>query len=166
MVEFLELYRPFLRGIEEKTFAPGVTVLNPDGELEFKPSELGWLVECAGVSNSPFAIIKQNFLGQSSSYSVYSVYAFSKVVTPNNAVPFTPNYDLVNNVYSVLYTPRPYKYFNKTAYIIIVAPSVNPITGLPIVTTTTIYGFSVDWIEITDLEEFKKSLKDIRKGDF
>lgn len=160
----LETILPLLKGVEEQSLYKSLKTLAPTEYLDFYPHKKGYLIDASCIVNSPYVRVIQNFWGQELSYDIYTIYAIAGVTIPNNAANYSPKYDVINNIYSLIYTPRPYKYYNDNAYIKVIAPSIDPTTGLPIVTSLYVYVFLVHYIQIENMNDFKESLKDVIKG--
>jgi len=158
--DLIESLRPFLRGIDELAWFVVNKSLNPGESIEFRPGKAGWLVDIAVVVDTPYLSVKHNYWGQDIEYSIYSVYVYGNLST-NVAYNYVTKYDTVNNIYSMAYAPRPFKYYTKSAYIKITAPLINPITLVPITTPATITYLLVHYLEITDLDELKKSMQEV-----
>ena len=156
MADFLEAFRPLLRGIEEYNWQRANFNIPTGDRAHWKPDHAGWLIDWALVTMNPNVIVEHNFWGQKISYSPAQFYAATTdstfYVVPNPAYNWFSKWDIMNSIYSMLYTPRPYDYFTDDMYIDVIND-----TGLP----AQILGLNVHYLDLIHPEEYIKSVKEI-----
>jgi hypothetical protein len=138
-------------------------VIQPGFDLRVEWRNKGWIRYVVGITNNPYTTIEHNvFGGKQISVSVYQLYALG-ITTPAPAgTNWVQTWDPINNIYVVCYTPVPPQEIvpNPVTYISAYAPTVDPLTELPILTPTTM-SILYDSVIITDEEKFKEDLKAI-----
>ena len=152
----IEELLPVLEGINEELFTRENVVLPPGESFEWRAASDGWMIFCMGTCNQKHARITHNIWVKEVSFSPYECYTLG-LVQANTTHVYCAKYDTDNNIYALIYSPRPYKFFRKNNYIKITAPKADPFTGTPI-TTPTIGSLHIEVVYITDHKKFRESL--------
>jgi len=161
-MSLLEELLPLLDGVSKELFTKENIVLPPGESFEWRAESDGWISFCMGVCNQKHARIIHNIWVKEVSFSPFEAYTFG-LTQENTTHIFCAKYDPANNIYALIYAPRPYKFFRKNDYIKIIAPKADPTTGEPI-TTPTIGSLYIELTYITDHKKFKESLREILGG--
>jgi len=135
-------------------------VLQPGGSLKIVDTQHpGWIIGGTGVTDNPYLGLQFDYdriISTTSAYGIRRVGA----ATPLNVGPWVGVYDDVLGIYTVNYTPsqpRPFKGYLRISF-------VNPVTTdirTPNVAATCL-GVQFNYTEITDMNAFKASLKEVQ----
>jgi hypothetical protein len=120
----------------------------------------GWIRGLVGISNSPYVQVVHNVFEKEMVFTAYTLLGLGEISpTPIGSV-WLQTWDAVNNVYKVLYAPIPPQEFKKGTDIWMTAPTVDPVTGLPI---TTPAAGTLGWhvILLLDREKFLSKLHEV-----
>lgn len=114
-----------------------------------------------GIVNNPYSIIEHNvYGGKPVAYSYYTLFVMGFTTPMPAGANWIQTYDVVNNIYVASYSPVPPQEFvpDPVTYVSCFAPTVNPLTGAPIV-TPTVMSLIYDSVVVLDEEKFKESLR-------
>jgi hypothetical protein len=157
----IEELLPLLEGVREELYKHENVTLKPGESFEWRAPSDGWLTFVMGVCNQKYTVISHDIWVKEVVFSPFTakLYGFTQANTTNV---YCAQYDETNNIYVLIYAPRPPKFFRKDNYIKITAPRVDPLTNAPI-TQPTVGSLYVEAILITDYAKFRESLKSIFK---
>lgn len=136
-------------------------VIQPGRDLRITWKKKGWIRYVVSTVNNPYTIIEHNFYGgKQVSTSLYQLFALGITSPMPAGVNWIQTYDVVNNIYVAAYSPVPPQEIrpDPTTYIAAIAPTVDPLTGAPIV-TPTVMSLLYDSVIVLDEEKFKEGLR-------
>ena len=159
-MSLVEELLPALKGIKEEQILRTNVVILAGQYHQWVAEYDGWLESVSAILNQRYTRMSHDIWTAPVEYTPYLINLYA--VPPNSpSLAYNTLYDPVNNLFGTVYIPRPYKAFKKGRYIRLTAPTVDPLTGLPIVTPTLAAVFTVHMIYITNEEEFMVSLRTI-----
>jgi hypothetical protein len=156
----IEELLPLLEGVREERYWLENVVLKPGESTEWVAPLDGWMSFVAGMFNQKHTTVVHNIWVKEVSFSPYTLYT-AGATQANSMVCWCSKYDSTNDVYVLVYAPRPYKFFRKNDYIRITAPKADPVTGAPITTPTVCSTVDIQVIYITDREKLRESLRSL-----
>lgn len=136
-------------------------VIQPGHDLRITWEKKAWIRHVVGVVNNPYTIIEHNIYGGKQISISYYQLLTAGIITPMPAGAYwLQKYDVVNNIYVACYSPVPPQEVNPNpnTYIAFIAPTVDPLTGAPIV-TPTVMSLLYDSVIVLDEEKFRESLR-------
>jgi hypothetical protein len=155
----LEELLPLLDGVREEFYQHENVALNPGESFEWRAPSDGWLTFVMGVCNQKYAAISHNIWVKEITFSPFTTHAYG-LTQANTTNVYCAQYDEANNIYVLIYAPRPPKFFRKDNYIRVTAPKADPLTNTPI-TQPTVGNLYVEAILITNYAKFRETLKSI-----
>lgn len=157
----IEELLPLCEGLKDDFFIRQTRTLQPGRFEEWVASDPGWMASVLVVANNPFTEISHDIWVRPTAYTFYQMQFITGFTRVNDAFNYITVYDTVNNIYALVYHPKPYKAFEKDNYLRVTAPNTNPLTGLPITTPTTLTAFTIQYIYLFDKEAFETSLREL-----
>lgn len=136
-------------------------VIQPGKDLRITWEKKAWIRYVVGYANNPYTTIEHNvYGGKQVTMSFYQLFALGVTSPMPAGAIWIQTYDAVNNIYLACYSPVPPQEINPypTTYIALIAPTVNPLTGAPIV-TPTVMTLLYDSVVVLDEEKFKEGLR-------
>lgn len=156
----IEELLPLLEGIRHSLITKENFTLEPGKQYKWEAENPGWLTLVAGGFSTPYAEIEHSIWVNPIVYYPYIIYTYG-FTTRSPAYNWIVRYDTTNNVYVMVYEPRPYKGYKAGSYIAIRNPKLHPITKEPVTTSMTVYYLMISYIELYDREAFVKSLREL-----
>lgn len=147
----LESLRPLIEGVQDLVYSELNKTLVEGETLEWRPDKAGWVQGVLGAFNTPLIEVTENLWGQEiiTTVTAWQTLIDDKLV--NDHFTWVGKSSAVTPIYTLMYTPRPYKYYRKGSYIKLKAP-----TG-----GCVVYAFQVYYLEIDDVDVLRRSIKEL-----
>lgn len=138
-------------------------VLNPGQVYHVGPwDKPGYMRAYILVSDNPYVKLSQTVYSVEKpiEWTFFNLFVYGQIRPGPSGFTYLDKYDVANSIYLMFYQPQPIQEFLPSADVWVTAPSVNPVTGTPITTPSTITSV-VYCILIDDVDRFTAKMQEV-----